>query len=80
MSKKRTKQRTNLVQTQDDSDDTHINENGMRQPNPPRVNILKTVNHINANRGKFNEFYATFQQNEGQQSGPMEAYPMYSRY
>ena len=29
--------------------------NGVRQPNPPRVNMLKTVNHIEANRGKFNE-------------------------
>ena len=53
-SKKRTKQRANLVQTTDDNDDSHINELGNRQPNPLRVNILKTVNHINANRGKFN--------------------------
>ena len=30
---------------------TFINENGMRQPNPPRVNMLKIVNHIGANRG-----------------------------
>ena len=36
--------------TQDD-DDTHINEIGVRQPNPPRVNMLKTVNHIEATRG-----------------------------
>ena len=29
---------------------------GVRQPNPPsRVNMLKVVNHIEANRGKFNE-------------------------
>ena len=28
---------------------------GVQQPNPPRVNMLKTVNHISANRGKFNE-------------------------
>ena len=54
-SKKRAKQRTNLVQTLDDNDDTHINENGVRQPNPPRVNMLKTVNHISANRRKFND-------------------------
>ena len=46
--------RANLVQTQDD-DDTHIDENGHRQPSPPRVNMLKTVNHTEANRGKFNE-------------------------
>ena len=31
--------------------DTHIDENGVRQPNPPRVNTPKTVNHIGANRG-----------------------------
>ena len=36
--------------TQDD-DDTHINEIGVRQPNPPRVNMLKTINHIEATRG-----------------------------
>ena len=56
MSKKRAKQRANLVQTQDDdNDDTHINKLGNRQQNPLRVNMLKTVNHIEANRGKFNE-------------------------
>ena len=51
-SKKRTKG-VNLVQTppQDDDDDTHINENGMRQPNPPRVNMLKILNHIGTKRG-----------------------------
>ena len=49
-SKKRGK-RANLVQTPpQDEDDTHIDENGVRQPNPPRVNILKIVNHIGANR------------------------------
>ena len=49
-SKKRGK-RANLVQTppQDDGD-THIDENGVRQPNPPRVNMLKIVNHIETNR------------------------------
>ena len=31
--------------------DTHINENGVRQPNPPVVNMLKIVNHIGATRG-----------------------------
>ena len=50
-SKKRGKQRANLVQTPQDDDDTHINENRVRQPNPPRVNMLKLVNHIEANRG-----------------------------
>ena len=31
--------------------DTHINENGVRQPNPPKVNMLKIVNHIGATKG-----------------------------
>ena len=49
-SKKRDK-RAILVQTPpQDDDDTHINENGVRQPNPPRVNMLKIANHIGANR------------------------------
>ena len=49
-SKKRTK-RANLVQTPpQDDDDTHINKIGVRQPNPPRVNMLTTVNHIEATR------------------------------
>ena len=42
-SKKRGK-RANLVQTPpQDDDDTHINENGVRQTNPPRVNMFKIV-------------------------------------
>ena len=50
-SRKRIK-RANLVQIPpQDDDDTHINENGVRQPNPPRVNMLNIVNHIGANRG-----------------------------
>ena len=50
-SKKRGK-RANLVQTSSqDDDDTYINENGVRQPNPPRVNILKIANHIGTTRG-----------------------------
>ena len=50
-SKKRGK-RANLVQepTQDEND-THIDENGLRQPNPPVVNMLKIVNHIGATKG-----------------------------
>ena len=45
-SKKRGK-RANLVQTPpQDEDDTHIDENGVRQPNLPRINMLKIVNHI----------------------------------
>ena len=44
--------RANLVQAPpQNEDDTHINENGVRQPNPPRVNMLKIVNHIGATRG-----------------------------
>ena len=49
-SKKRGK-RANLVQTPQDEDDSHIDENGVRQPNPPRVNMLKIVNHIGTNKG-----------------------------
>ena len=50
-SRKRTK-RANLVQTPpQDEDDTHIDEDGVRQPNPPRVNMLKIVNHIGTTRG-----------------------------
>ena len=45
-------QRANLVQTPPkDDDDTHINKNGVRQPNPPRVDMLKLVNHIEATWG-----------------------------
>ena len=50
-SKKRGK-RANLVQAPpQDEDDTHINENGVRKPNPPRVNMLKIGHHIGANMG-----------------------------
>ena len=50
-SKKRGK-RVNLVQvTTQDENDTHINENGVRQPNPPVVHMLKIVNHIGATKG-----------------------------
>ena len=45
--KKRGK-RANLVQAPPQGeDDTHIDENGVRQPNPPVVNMLTIVNHIN---------------------------------
>ena len=51
-SKKRATKQANLVKSPKDDDDTHIDENGVRQPNPPpRVNMLKVVNHIEANRG-----------------------------
>ena len=50
--KKRATQRANLVQTPpQDDDDTHINENGVRHPSPPRVNMFKLVNHIEATKG-----------------------------
>ena len=35
--------------------DMHIDDLGDRQPNSSRVNMLKVVNHIEANRGKFSE-------------------------
>ena len=40
-----------LFRAPQEDDDTHIDENGVRQPNPPRVNMLTLVNHIEANRG-----------------------------
>ena len=50
-SKKRGR-RANLAQIAPQSEqDTHIDENGVRQPNPPMVNMLKIVNHIGATRG-----------------------------
>ena len=50
-SKKRGR-RANLAQVAPQTEqDTHINENGVRQPNPPMVNMLKIVNHIGATRG-----------------------------
>ena len=50
-SKKRGK-RGNLVQAPPQGeDDTHIDENGVRQPNPPVVNMPKIVNHIGATKG-----------------------------
>ena len=50
-SKKKTR-RANLAQIAPQTEqDTHINENGVRQPNPPMVNMLKIVNHIGATSG-----------------------------
>ena len=44
--------RANLVQAPPQTEqDTHIDENGVRQPNPPLVNMLKIVNHIGATSG-----------------------------
>ena len=50
-SKKRGK-RANLVQapTKDECD-THMDKNGVRQHNPPVINMLKIVNHIGATKG-----------------------------
>ena len=50
-SKKRAR-RANLAQIAPQTEqDTHIDENGVRQPNPPMVNMLKIVNHIGATSG-----------------------------
>ena len=50
-SKKRAK-RANLAQVAPQTEqDTHIDENGVRQPNPPMVNMLKIVNHTGATSG-----------------------------
>ena len=50
-SKKRAK-RANLAQVAPQTEqDTHIDENGVRQPNPSMVNMLKIVNHIGATSG-----------------------------
>ena len=50
-SKKKTR-RANLAQTTPQAEqDTHIDENGVRQPNPPMVNMLKIVNHIGTTSG-----------------------------
>ena len=50
-SKKKTR-RANLAQIAPQTEqDTHINENGVRQPNPLMVNMLKIVNHIGATSG-----------------------------
>ena len=50
-SKKKTR-RANLAQaTLQAEQDTHIDENGVRQPNPPMVNMLKVVNHIGTTSG-----------------------------
>ena len=50
-SKKRGR-RAHLAQiaTPQSEEDTHIDENGVRQPNSPMVNMLKIVNHIGTTR------------------------------
>ena len=50
-SSKRTR-RANLAQvTPQDEDDTHIDECGYTQPNPPAVNMLKIINHTGTTSG-----------------------------
>ena len=50
-SKKRAR-KANLAQVAPQTEqDTHIDENGVRQPNPPMVNMLKIVNHIGTTSG-----------------------------
>ena len=50
-SSKRTR-RANLAQvTPQDEDDTHIDECGYTQPNPPVVNMLKVINHPGTTSG-----------------------------
>ena len=50
-SSKRTR-RANLAQvTPQDEDDTHIDECGYTQPNPPVVNMLKVINHTGTTSG-----------------------------
>ena len=45
-------QKANLAQaTPQTKQDTHIDECGIRQPNPPMVNMLKLVNHIGTTSG-----------------------------
>ena len=44
--------RAHLVQIPPQTEqDTHVNENGAKQPNPPMVNMIKIVNHIGATKG-----------------------------
>ena len=50
-SSKRTR-RANLAQvTPQDEDDTHIDECGYTQPNPPMINMLKVINHTGTPSG-----------------------------
>ena len=43
---------SNLAQVAPQTEqDTHIDENGVRQPKPPMVNMLKILNHIGATSG-----------------------------
>ena len=49
---KKKARRANLAQVAPQTEqNTHIDENGVRQPNPPMVNMLKIVNNIGATSG-----------------------------
>ena len=49
---KKKARRANLAQVAPQTEQgTHIDENGVTQPNPPMVNMLKIVNHIRATSG-----------------------------
>ena len=50
-SKKRGKRANHVQVPPQNENDNHINENGVRQPNPPMVSMLKIVNHIGATGG-----------------------------
>ena len=50
-SKKKTRRAKLAQATPQAEQDTHIDESGVRQPNPPMVNMLKIVNHIGATSG-----------------------------
>ena len=51
-SKKRDKKEANLAQaTLQAEQDTYIDKNGVRQLNPPMVNMFKIVNHIGTTSG-----------------------------
>ena len=52
VSQARGTRRANLAQaTSQDEDDTHIDECGYTQPNPPVVNMLKVINHTGTTSG-----------------------------
>ena len=52
VSRARRQQRANLAQvTPQDMDDTHIDECGYVQPNPPAINMLKVVNNTGTTSG-----------------------------
>ena len=52
VSKSKRTRSANLAQvTPQDEDDTHIDECGYTQPNPPVVNMLKIINHTGITSG-----------------------------